>query len=742
MSAVDYQTLADVLAEIQEQPPWRDAANREADYCDGNQLDTEALQAMADKGMKPTIENLIGPAIRDICGMEAKNRTDWRVEADDDQDEEAEQVAKAIGYKIVQAEKRSGADRAFTKAYNWLATVGAGYIEVARESDPFRFPYRVSAIHRNEVWRDWFGKEDDLSDCRWMLRRRWAHVDNVVKMFPRHKALITSAGTGWSRVDGLSLLGADAGDSTGLAMAQEIERGWSVEEQEWRDPNASRVCLFQLFLRDWHNVMILRLDSGRVVEFDKSDPLHMMAVAAGMPLEKSNISKISSHIFLGPHVLQSEQCEFNRYPLVEVFGSREDRTRVPYGVARWLMPLQDEINQRVTKQKWLLSAVRTIRTKGAVLMDDDVLRHEIGRADADILLDQRHMAMPGAQFKVETDLQLNQQQFQRLVDLRETVNRVSGVSQAFAGQGGADTASGLSQLIEQSVQSLAVINDNFAYARQQVGDLLLQMIIKDIGREQKPVTIKGDAIREAETIVLNSPAIDDETGQQVLTNDVQRTVLKLALNDVPSTPSFRQQQLTALSEAFKSAPPQYQAVMMPHLMHLANVPNKEEIIKAILEINKNQTLTEEQVNQRIQQAVEQAKTEWLVEQKTRELDIREKETDAKIKKLANEAVATAIGAIYSGTQAGIQIASVPGVAMAADQVLRSAGFQDQDAAPIVASGGPIVAPPVRQNTSPMFPPRVQEQDVPVPEEIGGSAIPGPAGGPGHGIEAAGLQPPL
>jgi hypothetical protein len=48
--------------------------------------------------------------------------------------------------------------------------------------------------------------------------------------------------------------------------------------------------------------------------------------------------------------------------------------------------------------------------------------------------------------------------------------------------------------------------------------------------------------------------------------------LKVAMNDVPSTPSFRGQQLAAMSEAFKSMPQEFQVVALPHLLQLMDVP--------------------------------------------------------------------------------------------------------------------------------------------------------------------------
>ncbi len=741
---VDYQTLAGVLTEIQEQPPWRYNADREMDYCDGNQSDTETLQDMRDKGMKPTTENVLGPVMDDITGMEAKNRTDWRTAPDGDSDEEAEKVSKAIGYKLNQAERRSGADRALTRAYHSLAKVGIGFVEVDRSADPFKFPYQVGFVHRNECWWDWFSKKDDMSDSRWFLRRRWAHVDTAKAMWPNKKALIDGSGAGWGNIDDLSLMAADSGESTDLAQSWDMERGWSIEEQEWKDPTGKRVCLFHLLTRHYENVMVLKLRNGRVVEFNKSDPLHIAAVSSGMRLEKAVISKIKKTIFLGPHIMQTEMSEFDRFNFVKFVGKCEDRTNVPYGTLRWLMPLQDEINARITKMKWLLSATRTTRTKGAVKMTDEVFRHEVGRPDADIILDQAHMALAGAKFEVDSNMDLNRQQYERLLDLRESVKRLSGVTSAFSGDSKPENSGAMSQAIEQSVQSLATLNDNFSYGRMQVGELLVSMIVRDIGKEQQEVTIKGNALKDDEIIVLNAPVVDEETGMQYLTNDVQRTVLKVALEDVPSTQHFRQQEMMSMTEVMKSASDDIKGILMPHYLDLTNIPNKDDIVAAVREMAAGASISkakmEKAVEEAKKQAVEEAKIKWMVDQKNRDLDLKEEKQRAEIQKIIAETVSKAIESIYSGTQAGAQIMSMQGVAPVADQVLRSAGFEDKDQAPIVAEG-PIVAPVnVQKNTSPMFPGRVQESDIeaPVAQDLD-AGMEGPAVGMNEGIEEMGVQ---
>src|SRR5690606_33747202 len=73
-----------IIDEAIDQPPWRRMADIEADYVDGNQLDSQLLMKLKAIGVPPAKENIIGPAIAAVCGYEAKTRTDWRITPDGD----------------------------------------------------------------------------------------------------------------------------------------------------------------------------------------------------------------------------------------------------------------------------------------------------------------------------------------------------------------------------------------------------------------------------------------------------------------------------------------------------------------------------------------------------------------------------------------------------------------------------------------------------------------------------------
>jgi hypothetical protein len=204
-----------------------------------------------------------------------------------------------------------------------------------------------------------------------------------------------------------------------------------------------------------------------------------------------------------------------------------------------------------------------------------MVRREAARPDAMHVLDPQKLAQGGL-FKVETDFQLNTQQYNALVDKRQALKNVAGVYASFEGnQKGSISGVAANTLVEQSTQTLAEIFDNYQFARRQVGDLLMSLIIEDIG--DKPTEVKIDnEINGTKTVKLNVP---DERG--MLTNDVQRAKLRVALSDVPGTASYREQRLLRLTELTRSLPENLQALVIDFVMAATDLPERGEIVKRL-----------------------------------------------------------------------------------------------------------------------------------------------------------------
>lgn len=111
------------------------------------------------------------------------------------------------------------------------------------------------------------------------------------------------------------------------------------------------------------------------------------------------------------------------------------------------------------------------------------------------------------------------------------------------------------------------------------------------------------------------------------------------------------------------------------VLRYSNLSDKEEIIQALGE--------------------QQAPTDPLAEAKAALIKAQADKTQA-------ETVNKRVESIYSATQAAQNIAAVPGLAGSADALLKSADYQDHDAAPIVPEPG-VIAPEPEANTNPLTP---------------------------------------
>lgn len=124
-----------------------------------------------------------------------------------------------------------------------------------------------------------------------------------------------------------------------------------------------------------------------------------------------------------------------------------------------------------------------------------------------------------------------------------------------------------------------------------------------------------------------------------------------------------------MSEAFKFAPPEYQKVMMPHLFNLGRKPNKREIVKAIKALGTMPT--PEEIEQRIQEAVQQALDKAAYDLKQRELEQKQPLIDAQVRHYIAQAVAQGHRGVLFGDQHRGDRGHQSRLSVAADIMLKS-----------------------------------------------------------------------
>ncbi len=613
------------LREIKHQPHWRREADRAADFYDGNQLSPEDVETLKDRGQPPLITNIIKPTIDTALGIEAKTRTDWRVRPEDDEECDDE-LAEALSVKLKHAEIESRADRAVSDAYAGQLKAGLGWVEVAREHDPFKCPYRVRYVHRREIFWDWRAEQPDLSDARYLIRRRWLELEHAIALMPQYATLFRMTTGGWAGFD--PLLEQDSR----LVQSWEIERDTRIAAVDWRDIQRMRICLYEIWYRKWVRGYVMTLPNGTTMEADFNNPRHNEAIVAGIAsIKQATFQKVRLAWYTGPHFLYDVPSPYkhNQFPYVPFFGFREDLTNVPYGLIRSMISPQQEINARKSKMLWSLNSRRVVADSDAVL-DHSRTMQEVARPDAYVILNANRK--PNSTFRVEPGSDLAAQQFQVMQEAKQEIAEASGIHKSMQGQqSGATSGLAINSLVEQGLNTLAEINDNFRYARRLVGEMLFELVKQNLMQGPAKVTI-GEG-KQKKVIPLNAQAQDPETGEIVTINDVAKVKAKVVLDDVPSTPTYRMQQLQMMTEITKSLPPQLQGFVIDFVIEATDLPKRHELADRLRSAVGIQDPEQQQAQAEAQQQAQAMQQD--IAQKTFVLDAAERA--ARIRKLNAEA---------------------------------------------------------------------------------------------------------
>jgi len=710
--------LEQLLSDLRFQPDWRTDADTCDDYYDSHQLKGERLARMEALGIPPLITNLIAPVVNSVLGLEVKSRTDSRVAEADEAQEAPEEVVLALNVKLNEAGRESRADSAISEAYASMVKSGVGWVEVSDESDPYQYPYRCQAVHRNEIWWDWRAQRPDLSDARYLIRKRRYDKDLLVATMPEHADLIINA---VENRFGSWQLDAEASWDTNLAMAAHVDRVTDIESSDWRDAERGRATVYEVWYRVWTAMDMLNLPNGRWVPHNPKDPMLCQAIKMGMVTCARRVtSEVRVAFYLGPHRLYDLPTPYphRHFPYVPFFGYKESGTGIRYGMIRSMISPQDVVNSADAKMHGMLTSKRVVAHSDAIDKKLNTWRQvmdNIASPRSAVLLDP---ARRDAKFEVIENLQLSTQQFQRRMQAANDIESAGGVYKAMLGKEGAATSGvGINSLIEQSTVMLSELNDNYSFGRRQVNDLLFALVKRDLIDKEVRVPIKRNGKKEV--ITLNQRLQNPQTGQLEIANDIKAIEFKVTMSEVPNTASFKQQQLQVLTDVTRTLPPNLQAIFVPTILMLTDTPDKEEMAELI----KKMVGVPKKLSDEEQAAADQAEAEnmakaaelqerlatanlALLEEKVRNLEASTQKVDA-------EKVAKLLEAMSAAMASGQIIVTTPSVAPIADELLTSAGYQDEAAQPLEIPGPEGGAPPV---VSPDGPPPgpglpVQPQDT-------------------------------
>lgn len=261
----------------------------------------------------------------------------------------------------------------------------------------------------------------------------------------------------------------------------------------------------------------------------------------------------------------------------------------------------------------------------------------------------------------------------RMIDRATAAVKAATVPDAMRGASENANESGVLYQAKQfaAQQGLAVPLDNLAHTRHMIAARILKLIQRYYDSYRIFRITETDPISGKETdTVLEINKFDEQTGTYI--NDVTIGKYDVVIAEVPMQVTFENSQFEqAMTMREKGI-----AIPDPTVIRYSNLADKQEIIDAMQ-------------NSQVPDPEKEAKAALIV---------------AQTKKVEAETTAKKVETQYSGIQTAQVIATVPQTAGLADALLRSAGYEDMDIAPIypdAPQGLPVVDVP--SNTNPLTP---------------------------------------
>jgi hypothetical protein len=658
-------------------------------YYENDQFTDEQRAKLAARGQSAVSYNSIKGVIDWLKGTERRGRIDFTVAPRTDSSEAREGAqAKQELMKYLDYANQTGFERSLATDQSFVT--GLGWLEVATRQD--KQGPKVVAVA--EDWRnivhDSRAISRDGDDARFLFRSKVIDLDVALALFPNNKVQLESVA---QRGTGERLMGMWSGASNMIV-------GDAIASSEGSAAAFAGTDLFStrdrvMLLEAWTREPVKRGDkhTGGL-----TDPVSWQIHCTIMTSEAILVESVSPY-------------KHGRFPFVPIWCYRSLETGLPYCPIRDLVDIQDSLNSRIMRSHFLSHTSQLRMEKSAVdntAMSLEQIEREL--RDPNGIAVFADGALSGGKVQ-EAKHAGDVRQLMELAKLdMDSIYRMSGVTPENQESRG-DDLSGKSRALRADQGSLLTteIFDNLLRARNIEGALTLSLCEQYMTSERAiPVGGNGANRKFRQLNVWNGERFENDVGGE----ESDFLIGEQAWKQSHATAAY-DSLLGVLGQLAGPAPQVVIALLDVVFAMNPNLPDKDKVLARIRSVtgqrDEDAEITpEEEAAKEQQTQVQKAQFEAQMAQ----LQATIRESQAKGEKLEADAMAKRVEALYMAAQGAQVLALAPQAAPVADELLRSAGFQDDGAqGPGVIDPG--VIPPA--GPQPMDPGMQQAPERPFPE---------------------------
>lgn len=491
---------------------WNDfypLAERDLRFFLGDQWDEREKRELFQEGRSTFVFNRIRRTINMVTGFQRKNRLSSVVVPIENSDQQtADQLSQLLLYVMNYGE-----------GYNYISDCFAGALKtgwnllslwVDYRDDPVNGDIRFSREPYNGFILDPYFSRSDLSDCSYILRRKYLAPDQVASMLPgQEKEVYKIAKIGYERDDKFT---------------------WLPYQ---RNPSGEELMAYnEMFVQKWKKVpMLVDMETGETLEFDVENEAIDMFLQQYPQLKIVQRPKkyIEQNIIINDVSLRTEIDPYglDEYPFVPftaIFEPESDQYELKVqSLTRCMIDPQRESNRRRSQMTDILdSQINSgwIANENSVINPRSLFQSAQGK-----VIWRREDAPAGALEKIPpAQIPPSMFQLQELFD-RDMVE-IAGINDAAFGQTENAGESGVMMMLRQgaSLVNLQELFDNLRKSQKNASRKVLKLIQK-----WKPAKVQR---------ILNEPPSQQFYSQDFTKYDV--SIQEGILTDTQKQMYFRQ----------------------------------------------------------------------------------------------------------------------------------------------------------------------------------------------------------
>lgn len=568
---------AEFLADLRADKRWRREKVKAEDYYDGDQWTAEEIRALEERNQAPIVINRIKPKVDAISGMQMEMGVDTKPFPKGIKDfEKAKHMATAMRH----VEQTCDFDSSENDAFEDVLKGGRGWYKTYIEWDDWEPLIMTKYLDNDDVVPDRDSKKADLSDAKRVSEDIWMSLSDAKKLFPWAKKELTSCMTSKKK------FGDEVGRRRRPDQYQDSpnetdtdEEGEPTDFEQFVDPEKRQVRIVTTQYRESYYQKMLIAPGMEVLDVTDRNEKEVAAFLEEFPGAET-FSQLRHRLhqvtFCWTGILEDKRDiapwdHSAQFWYTKVQGYRHKSKGFDYGLVYQMMDPQKELNKRRSKAIHNFSTAQIIRTKNAV-DDPEVARIEAQKPDGDIVVKS---ATAGERFEIIRNTDIGTAQLQMLQETKQELES-AGVPRELEGMSNSSSGREYALKYKSQIAGIRRLFKNLRNSRRQVGQLWIKMI-QHYWTHEMALKVTDDP--KAPVILLNSVAIDPETGAEVVVNDLSEGRFDLVVEEAEEFVSLESEtfaQLSALAAKGFPIPPEL-------LISVAPVPNRQEWIQKIEE---------------------------------------------------------------------------------------------------------------------------------------------------------------